>query len=50
MHTSDLVAQVTSIVVASTGMVIAWLSMRCRPCRDDPPLPPPSGNDAERPS
>ncbi|WP_274032463.1 hypothetical protein [Streptomyces sp. MMBL 11-1] len=48
MHTSDLVAQVASIVVAATGMVIAWLSTRHRPCPCDPPPSPPP--DAERPS
>lgn len=45
MHTSDLAAQVTSIVVAAVGMVIAWLfTHRC----PDPPAPH-AGADAERP-
>lgn len=50
MHTSDLLAQVTSIVVASIGMVIAWLVTRRNPA----PIPHPApehdaGADAERP-
>ncbi len=50
MHTSDLVAQVTSIVVATAGMVIAWLATRhcpvplTHPTRNSEP-----GADAERP-
>lgn len=48
MHTSDLVAQVTSIVVAAVGMVIAWLFTHR--CPDPAPLPEPhAGADAERP-
>ena len=44
MHTSDLVAQVTSIAVATVGMALAWvLTRRCT----DPGAA--SGAHAERP-
>ncbi|MFV0135446.1 hypothetical protein ACLGIH_19880 [Streptomyces sp. HMX87] len=51
MHTSDLVAQVTSIVVAAVAMVIAWLfTRRCpNPAPPAPPADPHTGTDAERP-
>lgn len=47
MHTSDLLAQLTSIVVATVGMVIAWLlTRRCPTPMTLPPAEP--GTDAER--
>ncbi|MGW3153666.1 hypothetical protein [Streptomyces sp. NPDC001089] len=48
MRTSDLVAQVASIVVAAVGMVIAWLVTRRFPEPAHIPGPTP-GADAERP-
>lgn len=44
MHTSDLVAQVTSLIVASVGMVAATLISRRYPA-----VPHAPAADAERP-
>ncbi|MGW3860250.1 hypothetical protein ACWEDZ_02030 [Streptomyces sp. NPDC005047] len=49
MHTSDLVAQVAAIAVASVGMVTAWLITRHCPDTAPDPLPAP-GDEPERPS
>lgn len=49
MHTSDLVAQVTSIAVAAVGMAIAWVATRRCPAPITPTPTPEPGADAERP-
>lgn len=45
MHTSELTAQIVSIVISALGMAVAWAAARHLP---DPPVTDPESSDETR--